>query len=150
MFATVSFPASLSKIKNYAVSVTFRRTGEQKEGINVFLPVAGKMVAFALDAYNGQRSGLYQLSDNRLPNQTGAVQGWQIQDGNPHTLVIIVRSTDAQVKIETKLDGRDLHQWSGSVDALNLPKFPNEPGHLGLGTHHNNWNVSEMKFKALP
>lgn len=84
-----------------------------------------------------------------MPNQVGVLQGRQIKDSNPHKLVIIVRREADKARIESMLDGQPLYQWTGELDKIELPKWPIEPGHLGLGTHKDDWTVSEVMVKPL-
>ena len=151
-WATLPLPGDFSGT-SYQARMKLRRLADGG-AFHLVIPVADRTCGFELDGgrYTGSIYTGLNLVDGKLPyEQPRALEGKQVDDTKPHTLVVSVRLGDTNVSINTTLDGEPLYEWTGPTASLgqSRPWATTEPGSLALGAHRGGWAVSEVKVKRL-
>lgn len=149
--ATVSLPGEFVNT-SYQLQVSFRR-GDPREFLGVFLPVGTRQTAFVLDGYapNGFRSGLHLLNGNTAYFDPQVIKGRQINDQGLHQLAFTVFHDGLNAEIKVSLDDQPFYRWSGPTSALSMsPRIQGvTPGHVGFGSHFDEWTVTAVRVRRL-
>lgn len=149
----------------YALEVEFIRysAGDAQGNVEVFLPVGMTACAVSLSGYNevpGRPDRVHGLSrvggytpgeDSRGANPTARYPG-RLENDRPHRLAIEVRPQgQSVVRIEARLDGQAVVDWSGSPQQLDLHpswRLP-EPLRPGLGAASNPVAFTAVRFRLV-
>ena len=149
--ATMSLPGEFVNT-SYQLQLSFHR-GDPREFLGVFLPVGTRQTGFVLDGYapRGFRSGLHLLNGNTAYYDPQVIKGRQIDDHHPHQLEFLVHHDGLTSEIKVRLDDRPLYRWSGPTSALSMsPRIKGvTPGHLGLGSHYDEWTITAVRVRRL-
>lgn len=148
-FTVLPLPGNLTGT-SFSVRVKLRELSKQRP-FHIALPVADRMVGFAVDGFmeNDGYTGV-MLNGRDIKDVPDAVRGGQVKDSDQHDLEVTVRLDGANATITSTLDGRSVYAWTGAITALSQnKKWASPPGQLAIGTASGNWVVSEVKVKRL-
>jgi len=138
---------------SYQLRVKLRQL-RPTEGIAIILPVADRMVSFAVDGWPslGFYTSLNLVNGQFGNGLPGSIKGQQIKDTAPHELEVTVRLEGENLNFQSTLDGRPLYAWLGPIAALSQSESwkRTPPGTLAFGTMADIWAISEVKVKRLP
>ena len=151
-FSMIELPVSLTNT-SYEIRLTLRKAKE-KEVFHIAFPVGETMTGFELDgAYTaGHYSGLILLN-GKEPRYLKDISthGQQVKDALPHELSLIVQLNDSEVTMTASVDGKQIYEWTGPIDALSQLKAWDKTtkGKPAVGTLQANWEVHKASIRRF-
>ncbi len=125
----------------YVVTVEFSRVllagATQNKYFFVNLPLPSTACSYVIPFGNtNMKSGITLINNQDTRTNPSAVDG-SVTDFNRHAIAIHVQVTQAEVTIESTIDGQPLGRWKGPLRSLSMEKSwaLRDPRTLGIGSY---------------
>lgn len=88
-------------------------------GINVFLPLGGKCVAYQVDGWGGDKVGSALDNINRKNTTTSTyIKGKRLVTAKAHVIEVTVKLDAQEGTIHVDVDGKPMVRWTGDISGL--------------------------------